>query len=307
MRLLVTGGAGFIGLNLALEAQKRGHEIEIFDSMTYASNDLSKIDLQGIQVTVGDVTKEEEISNAVSNCDAVIHLAAESHNDNSLRDPRIFISTNILGTYQVIEACRKMGKRLHHVSTDEVFGDLALESEESFTTDSKYLPSSPYSATKASSDHLVRAWIRSFGLRATISNCSNNFGRFQNDEKLIPKAISLAIRGEKIPIYGNGRNMRDWIYVDDHVDGILKCLETGKDGETYLFGARNQLSNLETVQKILEILKKPSDLIEFVPDRPGHDLRYAIEPSKAERELGWTPMGSFDEQLKKTIDWYTTS
>lgn len=307
MRLLVTGGAGFIGLNLALEAKKQGHEVEIFDSMTYASNDLSKVNLESIEVTVGDVTNEAEISKAVSNCDAVIHLAAESHNDNSLRDPGVFVSTNILGTYQVIEACRKMEKRLHHVSTDEVFGDLPLDSEEIFTTESKYVPSSPYSASKASSDHLVRAWIRSFGLRATISNCSNNFGRFQNQEKLIPKTLIAAMSGKEIPIYGNGRNIRDWIYVDDHVDGILKCLETGKDGETYLFGTRNQLSNLEIVQKVLEILKKPSDLIEFVPDRPGHDLRYAIDPSKAERELGWMPRGSFDEQLKKTIDWYTTS
>lgn len=304
MRLLVTGGAGFIGLNLALEAKNRGYEVEIFDSMTYASNDLSKVDMRGIEVTVGDVTNEVQISKAVSNCDAVIHLAAESHNDNSLRDPGVFISTNILGTYKVIEACRKMEKRLHHVSTDEVFGDLQIDSSESFTTESRYLPSSPYSATKASSDHLVRAWVRSFGLRATISNCSNNFGRFQNEEKLIPKTLTSAISGEKIPIYGNGKNVRDWIYVDDHVDGILRCLEKGKVGETYLFGTRNQFSNLEIVSKILKILEKPEDLIEFVPDRPGHDLRYAIDPSKAERELGWVPMGNFDEQIKKTIDWY---
>jgi dTDP-glucose 4,6-dehydratase len=241
----------------------------------------------------------------VSKADAVIHFAAESHNDNSLHSPRPFIETNIMGTFELIQACVKHDVRYHHISTDEVFGDLPLGTPAKFTRETPYNPSSPYSASKASSDHLVRAWARSFGLRATISNCSNNYGPYQHEEKFIPRTILLINAGTKPKIYGNGENVRDWIHVDDHNDGVWAVLDRGEIGETYLLGADNQRSNLQVVAAILEAMGKPADFIEFVTDRPGHDLRYAIDASATISELGWSPkLNSFEEKLGEVIEFY---
>jgi dTDP-glucose 4,6-dehydratase len=238
----------------------------------------------------------------------VVHFAAESHNDNSLKSPRPFIETNVFGTFELIQACVKNNVRMHHVSTDEVFGDLALEGTDKFTRDTPYNPSSPYSASKASSDHLVRAWVRSFGLRATISNCSNNFGPYQHEEKLIPRMIGLIGSGSKPELYGNGANVRDWIHVDDHNDGVWAVIDKGVIGETYLLGADNQRSNLQVVKALLEIMGKPKDWIEFIGDRPGHDLRYAIDASATEAELGWEPKhGNFEEKLAETVGFYAAN
>jgi dTDP-glucose 4,6-dehydratase len=241
----------------------------------------------------------------MSKADVVVHFAAESHNDNSLKSPRPFIETNVFGTFELIQACVKNSVRMHHVSTDEVFGDLALDGTDKFTRDTPYNPSSPYSASKASSDHLVRAWVRSFGLRATVSNCSNNFGPYQHEEKLIPRMVGLIKSGAKPELYGNGENVRDWIHVDDHNDGVWAVIEKGVIGQTYLLGADNQRSNLQVVQALLEFMGKPKDWIEFIGDRPGHDLRYAIDASATEAELGWKPKhGNFEEKLAQTVGFY---
>jgi dTDP-glucose 4,6-dehydratase len=228
----------------------------------------------------------------VSEADLVVHFAAESHNDNSLRNPNIFFETNVMGTLNIANACLKFGVRLHHISTDEVFGDLPLESPEQFSLETPYNPSSPYSASKASSDHIIRSWVRSFGLRATISNCSNNYGPNQHWEKLIPFTIKTILEGGRPQVYGNGLNVRDWIHVDDHTDGIWSAIEAGEIGETYLFGARDQLDNLTVVKSILNQLGKDKSDFELVSDRPGHDLRYAIDPSFAEKSLNWHPQHS---------------
>jgi dTDP-glucose 4,6-dehydratase len=246
------------------------------------------------------------VESVVSKADVVVHFAAESHNDNSLKSPRPFIETNVFGTFEIIQACVKNSVRMHHVSTDEVFGDLALDGTDKFTRDTPYNPSSPYSASKASSDHLVRAWVRSFGLRATISNCSNNFGPYQHEEKLIPRMIGLINSGAKPELYGNGANVRDWIHVDDHNDGVWSVIDKGVIGETYLLGADNQRSNLKVVQALLEIMGKPKDWIKFIGDRPGHDMRYAIDASATEAELGWKPKhGNFEEKLAETVSFYS--
>jgi dTDP-glucose 4,6-dehydratase len=245
------------------------------------------------------------VESVVSKADVVVHFAAESHNDNSLKSPRPFIETNVFGTFELIQACVNNSVRMHHVSTDEVFGDLALDGTDKFTRDTPYNPSSPYSASKASSDHLVRAWVRSFGLKATISNCSNNFGPYQHEEKLIPRMIGLINSGAKPELYGNGANVRDWIHVDDHNDGVWAVIDKGVIGQTYLLGADNQRSNLQVVQALLEIMGKPKDWIEFIGDRPGHDLRYAIDASATEAELGWKPKhGNFEEKLAETVGFY---
>jgi dTDP-glucose 4,6-dehydratase len=241
----------------------------------------------------------------MTNTDVLVHFAAESHNDNSLKSPRPFIETNVLGTFELIQACVKNDVRMHHVSTDEVFGDLALDGTDKFTRDTPYNPSSPYSASKASSDHLVRAWVRSFGLKATISNCSNNFGPYQHEEKLIPRMIGLISAGLRPQLYGNGANVRDWIHVDDHNDGVWAVIEKGVIGQTYLLGADNQRSNLQVVRALLRIMGHPEDSTEFIVDRPGHDLRYAIDASATENELGWRPTrGNFEERLVDTVNHY---
>jgi dTDP-glucose 4,6-dehydratase len=309
LKVVVTGGAGFIGSNFVRRtlATRPDEKITVLDSLTYAGR-LSNLEgLEGkFEFVQGDICNPEIVESVVSKADVVVHFAAESHNDNSLKSPRPFIETNVFGTFELIQACVNNGVRLHHVSTDEVFGDLALGGTDKFTRDTPYNPSSPYSASKASSDHLVRAWVRSFGLRATISNCSNNFGPYQHEEKLIPRMIGLINSGAKPELYGNGANVRDWIHVDDHNDGVWAVIDKGVIGETYLLGADNQRSNLEVVQALLKIMGKPKDWIKFIGDRPGHDLRYAIDASATEADLGWTPKhGNFEEKLYETVSFYT--
>ena len=311
MKLLVTGGAGFIGSNFIRRtlATKPEVAITVLDALTYAGR-LSNLEgLEGrYKFVEGSICDAEVVGSLVAKSDVIVHFAAESHNDNSLRSPRPFIETNIIGTFELIQAAVKHGVRFHHVSTDEVFGDLPLEGNDKFTRETPYNPSSPYSASKASSDHLVRAWVRSFGLKATISNCSNNFGPYQHEEKLIPRMIGLIASGAKPELYGNGANIRDWIHVDDHNDGVWAVIERGVIGETYLLGADNQRSNLEVVKALLGIMGKPEDFISFIGDRPGHDLRYAIDASDTESELGWKPKhGNFEEKLAETVGFYTGS
>jgi dTDP-glucose 4,6-dehydratase len=241
----------------------------------------------------------------VADCDAVVHFAAESHNDNSLHSPRPFIDTNLIGTYQILEAVRKHGKRLHHISTDEVYGDLPLNTSEKFTPDTPYNPSSPYSSTKAGSDLLVRAWVRSFGVEATISNCSNNYGPYQHVEKFIPRQITEILEGRKPKLYGDGLQVRDWIHTEDHSSGVLTILEKGKSGETYLIGADGEKNNKEVVELILELMGKDKSDYDHVNDRPGHDQRYAIDATRLREELGWEPKYTdFRAGLADTIEWY---
>ncbi len=308
MKVVVTGGAGFIGSNFVRRTLETRPDVEItvLDSLTYAGR-LSNLDgLEGrFDFVKGDICDKEVVESVMLNRDVLVHFAAESHNDNSLGSPRPFIETNVFGTFELIQACVKHDVRMHHVSTDEVFGDLALDGTDKFTRDTPYNPSSPYSASKASSDHLVRAWVRSFGLKATISNCSNNFGPYQHEEKLIPRMIGLISAGLRPQLYGNGANVRDWIHVDDHNDGVWAVIEKGLIGQTYLLGADNQRSNLEVVRALLRIMGKPEDSIEFIVDRPGHDLRYAIDASATENELGWRPTrGNFEERLVDTVNHY---
>ena len=309
MKVVVTGGAGFIGSNFVRRTllTRPDVKITVLDSLTYAGR-LSNLEgLEGkYEFVQGDICNPEIVESVVSKADVVVHFAAESHNDNSLKSPRPFIETNVFGTFELIQACVKHNVRMHHVSTDEVFGDLALEGADKFTRDTPYNPSSPYSASKASSDHLVRAWVRSFGLKATISNCSNNFGPYQHEEKLIPRMIGLINSGAKPELYGNGANVRDWIHVDDHNDGVWAVIDKGVIGQTYLLGADNQRSNLQVVQALLDVMGKPKDWIEFIGDRPGHDLRYAIDASATEAELGWKPKhGNFEEKLAETVGFYS--
>lgn len=308
MKILVTGGAGFIGSNFVHRTlqTRRDTEIIVLDALTYAGR-LSnlKLALGEIDFVEGNILDEPLVEALVSKVDLVVHFAAESHNDNSLINPKPFIDTNVLGTSVIIQSCVKHDVRLHHISTDEVFGDLPLDSTEKFTAATPYNPSSPYSASKASSDMLVRAWVRSFGLRATISNCSNNYGPNQHEEKLIPRTILLASKGIKPRVYGNGSNVRDWIHVDDHNDGVWAVIDKGLPGATYLLGAKGERSNLQVVRAILKELELPEDFIEFVDDRPGHDLRYALDASKTEDELGWKPSyESFEDGIKETISLY---
>jgi len=312
MKCLVTGGAGFIGSNFArlLLNEKPDSTVTVIDKLTYAGN---KANLDGLsddrfKFIKGDICDDQLIDRLVSESDIVVHFAAESHNDNSLREPWPFVETNVVGTYRILEAVRKHDKRLHHISTDEVFGDLELDDPAKFNDETAYNPSSPYSATKAGSDLLVRAWVRSFGVKATISNCSNNYGPYQHIEKFIPRQITNILSGQKPKLYGTGQNVRDWIHVNDHNVAVLKVLEKGKVGETYLIGAKGEKSNKEVLETILELMGKPKDWFEVVNDRPGHDMRYAIDSSKIERELGWKPeYTSILQGLKQTIGWYTNN
>lgn len=307
-RLLVTGGAGFIGSNFVRRSLEihPNMSITVLDALTYAGNldnlqDVSK----KIEFIHGDIRDREMVRDQVSRHEIVVHFAAESHNDRSLRDPEAFISTNVRGTFELINAAREFQKRFHHVSTDEVFGDLPKKSSGKFTADSPYRPSSPYSASKAASDHLVRAWVRSFGLRATISNCSNNYGPYQHPEKLIPSTVRSLLSGEKPKVYGDGKNVRDWIYVDDHTDGIWSILERGSLGETYLLGSNSERTNLQVVEGILRIIGEPLDQIQFVEDRPGHDERYALDTNETFQSIGWRASGlSFEDRLPAVVDFY---
>jgi dTDP-glucose 4,6-dehydratase len=308
MKLLVTGGAGFIGSNFVRRTLETRPDVQVsvLDALTYAGSMDNLTGLEGkYEFVQGNILDSALVDSLVGRVDQVVHFAAESHNDNSLKSPKQFIDSNILGTYELIQGCVKHDVKLHHISTDEVFGDLPLEGSEKFTPDTPYNPSSPYSSSKASSDLLVRAWVRSFGLKATISNCSNNFGPHQHQEKLIPRMISLIAADKKPELYGNGSNVRDWIHVDDHNDGVWAILDRGQNGRTYLLGADNQRSNLQVVKALLTIMGKPEDFIEFIADRPGHDLRYAIDASATEAELGWKPKhGNFEEKLAETVEFY---
>jgi dTDP-glucose 4,6-dehydratase len=308
MKLLVTGGAGFIGSNFVRRTLETRPEVRVIvvDALTYAGSLENLAGLEGrFEFDNGNILDSTLVDSLIAGVDQVVHFAAESHNDNSLKSPKPFIETNILGTYELIQACVKHDVKFHHISTDEVFGDLPLDGNEKFTAETPYNPSSPYSSSKASSDLLVRAWVRSFGLKATISNCSNNFGPYQHEEKLIPRMISLIAAGKKPELYGNGANVRDWIHVDDHNDGVWAILDRGQIGRTYLLGADNQRSNLQVVKALLKIMGKTEDFIEFIADRPGHDLRYAIDASATEAELGWKPKhGNFEEKLAETVEFY---
>lgn len=307
-RLLVTGGAGFIGSNFVryVTTIEPDIYITVLDKLTYAGNRENLANLtQNVELVIGDICDVSLVEKLVPVNDAVIHFAAESHNDQSLDNPSPFVQTNIIGTYTLIEACRKFNTRYHHVSTDEVYGDLALDDPQKFTPESPYNPSSPYAATKAGSDLLVKAWVRSFGLHATISNCSNNYGPYQHIEKFIPRQITNILCGTKPKLYGNGKNVRDWIHVDDHSSAVWLILTQGKIGETYLIGANGEKDNKAVMDLILELMNQPNDAYEYVTDRLGHDLRYAIDATKLEQELGWQPkFTDFRKGLFETIMWY---
>ncbi|HRV76040.1 MAG: dTDP-glucose 4,6-dehydratase [Candidatus Nomurabacteria bacterium] len=308
MRILVTGGAGFIGSNFVHLTLKEHpeHHITVIDKLTYAGNkqSLSEV-LDKIEFIEGDICDKNLIDKLISECDLVVHFAAESHNDNSIADPYPFIETNIIGTFRILEAVKKHNKKLHHISTDEVYGDLELDDPAKFTPNTPYNPSSPYSSSKASSDMLIRAWVRTYGIHATISNCSNNYGPRQHVEKMIPRQITNLLSGSKLKLYGKGENVRDWIHVDDHNSGVWAIIEKGKSGETYLIGADGEKSNIEVFNLILKEMNKDESYLEHVKDRPGHDLRYAIDNSKLVNELGWSPRyTNFEEGLRATIEWY---
>lgn len=311
MKILVTGGAGFIGSNFIHYWLAKYPEDSLInlDSLTYAGHLSSLAGLENnprYSFIQGDITNAQVVDKAVQGVDLIVHFAAESHVDRSILDPLVFVKTNVLGTQILLEAARKYGIRwFHHVSTDEVFGALPLDSELKFTEATPYDPRSPYSASKAGSDHLVRAYFHTFGLPITITNCSNNFGPFQDPEKFISRMITNLLTGEKVKVYGDGKYVRDWLFVTDHCRAIDLVVHQGKVGETYLVGGLTEdFSNLDIVKKVLNILGKGEDQIEFVTDRPGHDRRYAVDWTKINRELGWKPTKDFDSCLKATVDWY---
>jgi dTDP-glucose 4,6-dehydratase len=307
-KILVTGGAGFIGSNFVhYLLENTDHSVTVLDALTYAGNRAS---LEGLpdnrfSFVHGDICDAALVNDLFAGHDTVVHYAAESHNDNSLHNPRPFLDTNIVGTYTLLEAARAHDVRYHHISTDEVYGDLELDDPARFTEQTPYNPSSPYSSTKAGSDLLVRAWVRSFGVRATISNCSNNYGPYQHVEKFIPRQITNVIRGIRPKLYGAGENVRDWIHANDHSSAVMTIVEKGELGETYLIGADGEKNNKEVVELILSIMGQPADAYDHVTDRAGHDLRYAIDSTKLRMELGWNPQfGDFESGLAATIDWY---
>jgi dTDP-glucose 4,6-dehydratase len=307
-KMLVTGGAGFIGSNFVhytLENRPE-YQITVLDKLTYAGN---KKNLEGVMDRIdfvqGDICDKEVVDQLVKETDIVVHFAAESHNDNSLRDPSPFVQTNLVGTATLLEAARKYDKRFHHISTDEVYGDLPINSKEKFTETTPYHASSPYSSTKAGSDLLVKAWVRSFEIKATISNCSNNYGAYQHIEKFIPRQITNILSGLKPKLYGAGENVRDWIYVDDHNEAVHTILDKGRIGELYLIGANGERNNKFILETILELMGKDRGDYEHVNDRPGHDQRYAIDSTKLQTELGWRPKYTdIKKGLAKTIEWY---
>jgi dTDP-glucose 4,6-dehydratase len=318
-KIIVTGGAGFIGSNFVHYVYNNHPDVKItvLDKLTYAGNKANISEILGdrVELIVGDIADAQIVDSLVKDADAVVHYAAESHNDNSLKDPSPFIQTNLVGTFTLLEACRKYQTRFHHVSTDEVYGDLPLREDlpghgegvgEKFTDKTPYNPSSPYSSTKAGSDLLVRAWVRSFGLAATISNCSNNYGPYQHIEKFIPRQITNILSGIQPKLYGDGKNVRDWIHTNDHSSAVWTILTKGQIGETYLIGADGEKNNKEVIELILELMGHDKKDYEHVNDRPGHDLRYAIDSTKLREELGWTPeFTNFKDGLADTIKWYT--
>lgn len=318
-KIIVTGGAGFIGSNFVHYVVNNHPDVHVtvLDKLTYAGNkeNLAGLPEDRVELVVGDITDAPLVDKLVQDTDAVVHYAAESHNDNSLKDPFPFVQTNLIGTYTLLEACRKYNVRYHHVSTDEVYGDLPLREDlpghgegagEKFTAETAYNPSSPYSSTKAGSDLLVRAWVRSFGLQATISNCSNNYGPYQHIEKFIPRQITNILSGIRPKLYGEGKNVRDWIHTNDHSSAVWLILTKGKIGETYLIGADGEHDNKTVLEMILEAMGQPKDAYDQVKDRAGHDLRYAIDSTRLREELGWQPeFTDFQEGLAATIQWYT--
>lgn len=307
-RILCTGGAGFIGSNFVRSVlETSDDEVTVLDALTYAGHRQSLADLDEGRLAFihGSVTDADLVEELVAGADVVVHFAAESHNDNSLHDPSPFIRTNLVGTFELLEAVRRHDRRYHHISTDEVYGDLELDDPERFTETTPYNPSSPYSASKAGSDMLVRAWVRSFGIRATLSNCSNNYGPRQHVEKFIPRQVTNLIDGIRPKLYGTGMNVRDWIHVDDHNRAVLRIIEAGVMGETYLIGADGEMDNRSVIELILELMGQDRTAYDHVADRPGHDLRYAIDPSRLRGELGWEPhFTDFRSGLEATIDWY---
>ena len=308
MRLLVTGGAGFIGANFVHSTvqERPGVSVTVLDALTYAGSreSLRSVEDQ-IRLVEGDLIDEKLVDTLVAESDAVVHFAAETHVDNALAGPAPFVRSNVVGTFSVLEAVRRHGVRLHHVSTDEVYGDLPLHGGERFTPDTPFNPSSPYSATKASADLLVRAWVRSYGVRATISNCSNNYGPYQHIEKFIPRQITNILTGRRPKLYGAGANVRDWIHVEDHNSAVWRILEDGVAGSTYLIGAEGERDNLSVLRLILQLMGCDAGDFEHVPDRAGHDLRYAIDASALRAELGWAPKHTdLTEGLRSTIAWY---
>lgn len=309
--LLVTGGAGFIGSNFIhhwLTSHPESKVINL-DSLTYAGNKFNLTDIESnpnYTFVEGSITNSAVVDRLMSQVDAVVHFAAESHVDRSILNPSVFVETNVVGTQVLLEAAVKHQiKRFHHISTDEVFGSLELNSAEKFTEETPYDPRSPYSASKAGADHLVRAYGETYDLPYTLSNCSNNYGEYHHPEKLFPLAITNLMEGKKVPIYGDGLNVRDWLYVQDHCRAIEQILLTGKDQQTYLVGGMNQdISNLDVIKLIISLLGQSEDRIEFIRDRAGHDRRYAVDWSLINLELGWKPTVSLEEGIRKTIDWY---
>ncbi|GAB3161553.1 dTDP-glucose 4,6-dehydratase [Myceligenerans halotolerans] len=308
MKILVTGGAGFIGANFVQQTvrERPDAEVTVLDALTYAGDRGSLAPVaERVRLVEGSITDAALVERLVGESDVVIHFAAESHNDNSLDDPSPFVQTNLVGTFTLLEAVRKHGTRFHHISTDEVYGDLELDDPAKFTPETPYNPSSPYSSTKAGSDLLVRAWVRSFGVRATISNCSNNYGPYQHIEKFIPRQITNLIDGVRPRLYGAGLNVRDWIHVEDHNSAVWAIVDKGQIGETYLIGADGEKNNLDVVRTLLELFGREPDDFDHVADRPGHDMRYAIDATRLRDELGWTPRyTAFRDGLAATIDWY---
>ncbi|PWL25287.1 MAG: dTDP-glucose 4,6-dehydratase [Altererythrobacter sp. XM-24bin4] len=326
MKILVTGGAGFIGSAVIRLAISRGHSVINLDALTYAAcleNLAAVADNPTYAFEHADIRNRPEIDRIFGKHqpDMVMHLAAESHVDRSIDGPGTFMETNILGTFNMLEAARKYwaeggkpdGFRFHHISTDEVYGSLPPDPEVQFTEDTPYDPRSPYSASKASSDHLVRAWAETYGLPVLVTNCSNNYGPYHFPEKLIPVVTLNALHGKPLPIYGDGSNVRDWLYVEDHAEALLLVIERGEVGRTYNIGGENERSNLQLVETICGILDRLrprgdgssySELITFVADRPGHDARYAIDPSRIREELGWRPSVTVEEGLERTVRWY---
>ncbi len=309
MRLLITGGAGFIGSNF-VRFWLKNHpqdQIVVLDKLTYAGNKASLKDcLDKIEFIEGDVADPKTVEESMNGCDTVVHFAAESHVDRSIHDPYIFTKSNVLGTHVLLETARKLNiKRFHHISTDEVFGSINLDEHWKFNEQTPYKPSSPYSASKAASDHLVRSYFDTYNLPVTISNCSNNFGPYHYPEKFIPRCIIRLINGQNIRLYTPGNQVRDWLHVEDHCRAIEAILEKGQIGQTYCIGGMTQeISNKEVAEKILEILQLPKERIEMVTDRAGHDVKYAVDWSKINQQLGWSPEHSFDQWLVQTVDWY---
>lgn len=309
MNLIVTGGAGFIGSNFVHWVVRHQPDVHVtvLDALTYAGNRANLAGLPKDRMTFvhGNICDAALVERLFAKADACVHFAAESHNDNSIADPSPFLKTNVEGTYTLLQAARKYDVRFHHISTDEVYGDLALDDPARFTESTPYKPSSPYSSTKAASDLLVRAWHRTYGVRTTISNCSNNYGPYQHVEKFIPRQITNLLSGRRAKLYGDGKNVRDWIHVDDHSSAVWTILTKGRLGETYLIGADGEKNNLDVLKAILRVLGRNPDDFDWVKDRPGHDRRYAIDSTKLRTELGWQPQHTdFDAGLAATVAWY---